>query len=116
MDDEMLGVLRSIDRRLALLTMTEERDVRKALIGDILTTPARLSMWDAIDGRAGSLELSKAAKVSERAAQLFVKDLLDTGLVSQVANQRGTVVTKDEDAIVHWYMRRSVAAGDTGQT
>ena len=105
-DDTMLDVLRSIDRRLALLTMTQERDVRKALISDILTTPARLAMWDTIDGKVGSTELAKAAKVSDRAAQLFVKDLIDAGLVKTVSSARGTVVAKDEDAIVQWYLRR----------
>jgi hypothetical protein len=105
-DPEILSVLRSIDRRLALLTGSEERDVHRALVEDILTTPARVAMWDAIDGRTGSLDLAKGAKVSERAAQLFVKDLLDAGLVRPVGGARGTVVEKDEDAIVQSYLRR----------
>lgn len=109
-DDEMLSVLRSIDRRLALLTGKEERDVRKALVAAILTTRAREAMWDAIDGRTGSPELAKVAKVSERGAQLFVKDLLDAGIVRPVANARGTTVEKDEDAIVRWYLHRPVPA------
>jgi hypothetical protein len=66
-------------------------------------------MWDAIDGKAGSPELARLAKVSERAAQLFVKDLLDVGLVIAVAGLRGTVVQQDQDAIVQWYLRRSAA-------
>jgi hypothetical protein len=107
--DDVLGVLRSIDRRLALMTGREERDVRRALITDLLTTPARVVMWDAIDGKAGSPELARLAKVSERAAQLFVKDLLDVGLVIAVAGLRGTVVQQDQDAIVQWYLRRSAA-------
>jgi hypothetical protein len=107
---DLLTVLRSIDRRLALLTGKQERDVRKALIADLLTTPARVGMWDAIDGRTGSTELAKIAKVSERAAQLFVKDLLDAGLVSATSAGRGTVVARNEDAIIQWYLRRPVAA------
>jgi phage terminase Nu1 subunit (DNA packaging protein) len=63
-------------------------------------------MWDAIDGQAGSPELAKIAKVSDRAAQMFVKDLLDAGLVGTVATGRGTVVARDDDAIVQWYLKR----------
>jgi hypothetical protein len=108
-DEETLKVLRSIDRRLALMTGREEREVRRALIADVLTTPARLSMWDGIDGKTGSPDLAKAAKVSERAAQLFVKDLLDLGLVRPVATARGTVVEKEENAIVQWYLKQAAA-------
>jgi predicted transcriptional regulator len=70
-------------------------------------------MFDAIDGRKGSPDLAHAAKVSDRAAQLFVKELLDLGLVRAVpdAAARGVVVARDEDAIVDWYLQR--AAGDT---
>jgi len=104
--DENLRVLKSIDRRLALLTAKEERAVRKALDVEILTTASRATMWDVIDGKTGSPELGKIAKVSERSAQVFVKDLLDAGLVKVVANARGTVVEKDDDAILQWYLRR----------
>jgi hypothetical protein len=109
-DPEVLSVLRSIDRRLALLTGKEERDMRRALLDEVLTTPARVAMWDAIDGKIGSPELSKLAKVSDRAAQLFVKDLLDAGLVRPVTGVRGTVAEKDEDAIVRWYVGRVATA------
>jgi hypothetical protein len=108
--DETLRVLRSIDRRLALMTAKEERDLRKALNGAILTTSARESMWDAIDGKTGSPELAKIGKMSERGAQLFVKDLLDAGLVKQVTSAKGTVVEKDNDAVVQWFLRRPVPA------
>lgn len=112
MDDrEILSVLRSIDRRLALMTGKEDRDLRRALVEEVLTTQARVAMWDGIDGKTGSAELAKIAKVSERAAQLFVKDLLDAGLVRPVPGARGTVVEKNDDAIVEWYLGRAVAVG-----
>jgi len=107
---DLLSVLRSIDRRLALMTGQEERDLRKALVAAILTTPAREAMWDALDGKRGSPELAKIAKVSERSAQLFVNDLLEAGLVQKAASVKGTVVGKDEDAIVQWYLRRPASA------
>ena len=107
---DLLSVLRSIDRRLALMSGQEERDLRKALVAAILTTPAREAMWDAIDGKTGSTELAKGAKVSERSAQMFVNDLLEAGLVQKVASAKGTVVEKDEDAVVQWYLRRAATA------
>lgn len=65
-------------------------------------------MWDAIDGHRGSLEIARAAQGSERAAQMFVKELLDAGLAQAVegAASRGLVVEKNDDAIVRWYLRR----------
>jgi len=66
-------------------------------------------MFDAIDGQKGSPELAKAAKVSDRAVQLFVKELLDLGLVrvAPEATARGIVVARDDDAIVDWYLQRA---------
>src|SRR6266508_1518700 len=71
-NDQTVGLLRSIDRRLALLTGAEERKLRAKLRAELLRTSARMSMFDSIDGRAGSPELAKAAGVTDRAAQLFV--------------------------------------------
>jgi hypothetical protein len=104
--------LASIDRRLALLTGQQERDLRQALVTDLLRTPARVAMFDGIDGRRGSAELGKMASVSERAGQLFVKELLDMGLVKQAnaaSGNRGVIVEHDDDAIVQWYLRRGLA-------
>jgi hypothetical protein len=110
MDDEgALRLLASIDRRLALLTGQQERDLRQALVADLLRTPARVAMFDGIDGKRGSGELGKTASVSGRAGQLFVKELLDMGLLRQAnasGGPRGVIVERDEDAIVQWYLRR----------
>lgn len=113
-NEELVKVLRSIDRRLALLTSNQEREVRQKLAADVLRTPARSRMFDAIDGETGSPELAKAAGVGDRAAQLFVKDLLDLSLVRVVGGTtgRGFLVAKDHDAIVTWYLR-TVAADAT---
>ncbi len=103
----LLTVLKSIDRRLALMTGKEERELREALMADILTTPARVAMWNAIDGATGSPELGRIAEVSDRAAQLFAKELLDAGLVRVSGTAgRGTLLAKDEDGIVQWYLAR----------
>jgi DNA-binding IscR family transcriptional regulator len=92
-----------------LLTAQQEVDVEQRLTTDFLRTTARQAMWDAIDGRRGSPEIARLAQASERAAQMFVKELLDAGLVQSVegATGRGLVVEKNDDAIVRWYLRRS---------
>jgi hypothetical protein len=110
-DTEILAVLRSIDRRLALLTGDQERMLRARLRADILTTPGRLAMFDAIDGRTGSPEIAKAVGVSERSVQGFVKELLDLGLVRPVpgAAARGVIVERDDDALVRWYLDKAPA-------
>jgi hypothetical protein len=104
---ELLSVLRSIDRRLALLTASEERALRERLMSDVLRTKARSAIFDAIDGQAGSPELANIAGVSDRAAQLTVKEFLDLGLVREVPGTAGRaiVVQKDDDAIIQWYIR-----------
>jgi hypothetical protein len=106
-DEEMLGVLRSIDRRLALMTVRQERDVRERLIAEVLKTPARVRMFDAIDGVTGSPELARIAGAKERTAQQLVQELRDAGLVREATKTigRGFAVAKDEDAIVQWYVR-----------
>lgn len=106
--DESLRLLRSIDRRLALLTAPQAVDLEQRLNADLLRTSAREAMWDAMDGQRGSAEIARAAGASERAAQMFVKELLDAGLVQVVegAVGRGLLVEKDDDAIVRWYLKR----------
>lgn len=106
-DERVLRLLASIDRRLALLTAGQERDLRRALHAE-LRTEARIRMFNLIDGNRMSPELAKAANVSERAAQLFVKELLDAGLVRDTGKGGGrtVVVERDDDAIVQWYLDR----------
>jgi hypothetical protein len=106
---ESIRLLRSIDRRLALLTGEEEWRLRSRLRADLLRTAARVAMFDAIDGRRGSPDLAKAAGVSDRAAQLFVKELLEMGLVDSVPGVagRGVIVARNEHGIVRWYLDRA---------
>lgn len=108
-DDELVRLLASIDRRLALLTASQDRDLRGALKTDLLRTEARIAMFEGIDGQRGSGELSKLGDVSERAAQLFVKELLDLGLVRPVSGNvgRSVIVERDDAAIIDWYLQRN---------
>lgn len=107
-DDDVPRLLASIDRRLALLTGAHERDLRKALADELLRTDGRKAMFSAIDGERGAPEISKVAGVSERAAQLFVKELLESGIVrkTSASTSRSIIVERDEDAIVQWYVSR----------
>jgi hypothetical protein len=68
-------------------------------------------MFDGIDGRRGSAELAKVAGGSERAAQVFIKELLEIGIVRpSTVGGRGSIVEHDEDAMVQWYLRLSRVA------
>jgi hypothetical protein len=107
-DDELVRLLTSIDRRLALLTASQDRDLRQVLRTELLRTPARIAMFDGIDGVRGSSELATLGGVSERAAQLFVRELQELGLVRPVpgATGRTVIVERDEAAIIDWYLGR----------
>jgi hypothetical protein len=107
-DDEVVRLLASIDRRLALLTATQERDLRMALTSELLRTPARIAMFDGIDGQRTGADLAKLAHVSARFGQLFVTELLELGLVRKVpgATGRAVIVERDDAGILDWYLRR----------
>lgn len=109
-DDDLIRLLSSIDRRLALLTASQDRDLRQALKAELLRTRARIAMFEGIDGARGSGELAKLGDVSDRAAQLFVKEFLELGLVRPVTGNAGrtVIVERDEAAIIDWYLQRSV--------
>jgi hypothetical protein len=111
-DDQIVRLLESIDRRLALLTATQDRDLRQTLRTELLRTPARIAMFEGIDGERGSGELSKLGNVSERAAQLFVRELLDLSLVRSVPDKsvgRTVIAERDEAAIIDWYLQRDAS-------
>lgn len=106
-DDALVALLSSIDRRLALLTVREERELRRALEAEVLTTASRLAMFDGIDGKRGSGELGKLGGVGDRSAQLFIKELLALGLVREVSDSgRSVIVEKNDDGVVRWYLSR----------
>ena len=108
-NDELLKLLASIDRRLALLTAAQDHELRQALAADVLRTSARIKMFEGIDGSRGSGELAKMAGVTDRAAQLFIKELLELGLVRAVTGGgqgKTLIVERDEAAIIDWYLAR----------
>lgn len=110
-EDELVKLLESIDRRLALLTVPQERDLRQTLRDDLLNTPVRVAMFEAVDGVRGSKELAKIGGVGDRSAQVFVKELQDLRLLRPVPGGSGNsvIVERDEGAIVDWYLQRKAA-------
>ncbi len=108
-DEDGVRLLQSIDRRLALLTASHEREMRRFLESELLRTPGRIAMFQGIDGVRGSSELAKFADVGERSAQLFVKELQELGLVREVPGGAGraVIVELDETGITKWYLARS---------
>jgi hypothetical protein len=110
-DDELVRLLTSIDRRLALLTASEERDLRQALRSEILRTSAQVAMFEGIDGVRGSGELGKLGEVGERSAQLFIKELQELGFVRPVAGSAGraVIVERDEAEIIRWYLAKKAS-------
>jgi hypothetical protein len=111
-DDSVIKLLASIDRRLALLTAPQERALRETLKEELLPTPSRVAMFEGINGERGSGELSKLGQVGERSAQLFVKELLELGLVRPASTSAGkaVIVEHDDAAILDWYLRRGTAS------
>jgi predicted HTH transcriptional regulator len=108
MDDEaILTLLQSIDRRLALLTLTQQKDIQQRLNKEVLRTDARLAIYQAINGNRTSPDIAKMTGASERAVQMVVKELLDAGLVRQTGKAgRGPLVERDESGVIKWYLDR----------
>lgn len=105
-DDSVVALLQSIDRRLALLTAGEARNVRAALVADVLNTEPRQKIFDAINGVLGNPDLARTGDVTPRATQNFVNQLLELGLVRSVSAGREMIVQRDDDGILRWYLAR----------
>lgn len=110
-DDGVVRLLTSIDRRLALLTATQERDLRQAFEKEILKTPQRVTLWAMVDGRRAAPDIVKETGGSLRVTQKFVKEMLDAGFLKDTKTGTGTsvVAEHDEDAILRWFVRRDAS-------
>jgi hypothetical protein len=103
--DEVLKVLRSIDRRLALLVGPQERAMRDALKADVLNTEPRERMFYAIDGIKGTSDLAEVGGITARGALNFANQLVEMGLVRSIGTGRELVLARDDDGVVEWYLR-----------
>lgn len=110
-DDDVVRLLTSIDRRLALLTATQERDLRRAFEEEILKTPQRVALWALVDGRRAAPDIVKETGGNLRVTQKFVKEMLDAGFLKDTKTGTGTAVIAehDEDAILRWFVTREAS-------
>jgi hypothetical protein len=110
-DDKVLELLRSIDRRLALLTGPQERAIRAALLQEVINSEPRQRIFDAIDGIKGTSDLATIGGLSSRGTLNFVYQLVELGLVRSVGTGREVVVARDEDGTVQWYLHWEAQRG-----
>ena len=109
-EESIIRILRSIDRRLALMSAREEHALESQFQAEVLRTQARTLMWHAIDGETGSPGLARAAGVSDRLAQMFVKELREAGFVRDADGGRG--IEKDDDEMLRWFLAKTNSRPD----
>lgn len=111
-DEDVVLLLTSIDRRMALLTATQERDMRRAFEDEVLKTPQRVALWAQINGRKAAPDIVKETGGNLRVTQRFVKEMLDAGFLKDTKTGAGSAVVAehDEDAILHWFVARAGSA------
>ena len=98
---EVVRLLRSIDRKLSLVTAGHELVMLRAFQAEILRTRPRTAMWAAIDGKTSTAGLAHAAGASERLAQMFVKEMRESDFVRDADDDR--YVEQNEDAVLCWH-------------
>ena len=111
-DEEVVRLLTSIDRRLALLTATQERDLRRAFEEEILKTPQRIALWEKVDGRRGAPDIVKETGGSLRVTQIFVKDMLEAGFLKDTKTGTGKAVIAehDDEGVLRWFVNRNTSS------
>ncbi|MDP9066783.1 MAG: hypothetical protein M3N53_00350 [Actinomycetota bacterium] len=110
-DEDVVRLLTSIDRRLALLTATQERDLRRAFEEEILKTPQRVALWGLVDGQRAAPDIVKETGGNLRVTQKFVKEMLDAGFLKDTKTGTGTAVIAEHDqgAVLRWFVTRGDA-------
>ena len=63
-----------------LLQFMAQDQLRKRM-ENVISTDSRKKMWDLMDGNLSTTEIAKKTNVSQRAVQLFIKDLEKLELV-----------------------------------
>jgi hypothetical protein len=64
-----------------LLERIAREDLKREL-EEVATTTERRKVWSLLDGVSGTDEIALKAGVSQRAVQIFVKDLMDADLIT----------------------------------
>ncbi len=101
MNDDILAELKKISSYLALMSLNSASELITILknIG-ILTTKRRVDMFLLIDGNRTTSEIAKLIGISERGAQLFIKELADRQLVNVEKRGNAFVPVKNYEKVI----------------
>lgn len=98
---ELILEIKKVNEFLALLSIKPMlRVLEKLKEKRILTTKERIKMFILIDGERSSLDIAEKVGVSNRAAQLFISDLVEQGLVNQRKKGRALIPFKNYEKII----------------
>lgn len=100
-DPEILAELRKISNYLAILSLDSNLNLIDYLKkAGILTTRQRIKMFLLIDDQRTTQEIAHGAKVGERGAQLFIKDLSEKQLIRLRKKGNSNIPTKNYERII----------------
>ena len=101
MNDDILAELKKINSYLAFLSLNSALELITILknIG-ILTTKRRVHMFLLIDGNRTTSEIAKLVGVSERGAQLFIKELTDRQIVNVEKRGNAFIPVKNYEKVI----------------
>lgn len=100
-EEEILLELKKISSYLAVLSLDATTKLIDGLKkANVLTTKQRVDMFLLIDGERTTQEISKKAKIGERGAQLFIKELAEKQLVQLQREGNSYIPVKNYEKIV----------------
>lgn len=110
-EEEILLELKKISSYLAILSLDSTTKLIHGLKkADVLTTKQRVDMFLLIDGERTTQEIAKKAKIGERGAQLFIKELAEKQLVQLQKKGNSYVPVKNYEKIIETI--QSLAGGE----
>lgn len=80
-EEVIMEVLDELSKIRQLLEILTEDALRKKL-EKVATTKERKKMWRLFDGTLSTEEIAKKVNVTQRAVQIFIRELKEMGLVS----------------------------------
>lgn len=99
----MSDKINQILEEISLIRTLLEFSVKSQVIGEIeeiATTPQRKKVWYLLSGEMSTEELANECQISQRAVQIFIKELSDYNLVN--LNKRGYPKRKFDFIPNHW--------------
>jgi len=80
-EEVIMEALDELSKIRQLLEILAEDALRKKL-EKVATTKERKKMWSLLDGTLSTEEIAKKVNVTQRAVQIFIRELKEMGLVS----------------------------------